>query len=61
MLLNNKINFSQHLSPDLLEKANKLAGISSAILSVLFLFKSKQKNFQISDRVGFVKVTIFSN
>lgn len=40
MLLNNKINFSKHLSPDLLEKANKLAGISSAILSALSLFKS---------------------
>lgn len=31
---------SKQLSPDLLEKANKLAGISSAILSALSLFKS---------------------
>ncbi len=31
---------SKQLSPDLLEKANKLAGISSAILSALSFFKS---------------------
>lgn len=31
---------SKQLSPDLLEKANKLTGISSAILSALSLFKS---------------------
>lgn len=31
---------SEQLSPNLLEKANQLAGISSAILSALSLFKS---------------------
>ncbi len=31
---------SKDLSPDLLDKANKLSGISSAILSALSLFKS---------------------
>ncbi len=33
-------SLSKQLSPDLLDKANKLSGIASAILSALALFKS---------------------